>query len=121
MTIQKTPHTQTQQDTKPEQSDLEAGEQEYEADSTSDQKLYEDMAGAETGMNRNSRDIETRHERHRTEPEAEAHEGELTTRISKRAVQGISSHSAEQEGERQRKVVNERPDAQAGVNHSRRK
>ncbi len=118
MTIQKTPHTQTQPNTIPEQSDLEANEQPYEADSPADEELYTRMQGAETGMNRNPRDVQTRSERHRTEPEVQAHEGSVSTRTPKRPAQGITSHSAEEESERQKKVVNDRPDAEAGVKHS---
>lgn len=117
MTKQKSPHTQTQQDTIPEQSDLEANEQPYEADSPSDEELYTRMEGAETGENRSSREIQTRSERHRTEPEVEAHEGSVSTRTPKRPGQGITSHSAAEESERQEKVVNDRPDAEAGTKH----
>lgn len=119
MTRQKSPHTQTQQNVAPEQSDLEADEQVFEADSPSDEQLYSKMEGAETGTNRNPREIQTRSARHRTEPEVEAHEGSVSTRTPKRPVQGVTSHSAEEESQRQEKVVNDRPDAQAGVNHSK--
>ena len=121
MTKQKSPHTNTQQNVKPEQSDLEADEQEYETDSPEDQALYQQADGAETGTNRSPREIETRAAEHRTEPEKEAHEGSLTTRTPKRAGQGITSRSSEEESERQEKVVSIRPDAQAGVNRSRKK
>jgi hypothetical protein len=120
MTEQKSPHTQTQQDTIPEQTDLEANEQPYEADSASDEELYTRMEGAETGGNRSPREIQTRSERHRTEPEVEAHEGSVSTRTPKGPIQGITSHSAAEESERQAKVVHKRADAVAGVN-SRRK
>lgn len=120
MTNQKSPHTQTQQNTIPEQTDLEADEQPYEADSPSDEELYTRMEGAETGMNRSPREIQTRSERHQTEPEVEAHEGSVSTRTPKRAVQGITSRTATEESARQKKVVEERPDAEAGVEHSRR-
>jgi len=40
MSIQKSPHPNTQQDTKPEQSDLELNEQEFEANSPDDQAIY---------------------------------------------------------------------------------
>jgi hypothetical protein len=120
MAIQKSPHTQTQQNTVPEQTDLEANEQEYEADSPTEQELYEHMEGAETGMERNPREVEARSSIHnRTEPEVQAHEGTLSTRTPKRPVQGITSHSAAEESARQEKVVNDRPDAQAGVNRSK--
>lgn len=119
MTKQKSPHTQTEQDTKPERTDLERDEQEYEADSRADQELYARMEGAEIGENRSPRKVRTRNMRRRTEPEVIAHEGLVSSRTPKRPSQGISSHSAEQESERQQKVVNARPDAQAGVNHSK--
>jgi len=119
MTMQKSPHTQTQQNTIPEQTDLEPNEQPYESDSPSDEELYTRMEGAETGQNRSPREIQTRSERHRTEPEVEAHEGSVSTRTPKRLTQGITSHSAAEESERQEKVVKERPDAEAGVKHSR--
>ncbi len=116
MTIQKSPHTNTQQDTKPEQTDLDAGEEVYEADE--DENLYSRADGAETGMNRSRREVQTRTERHRTEPEVAAHEGQISTRVPKRPAQGISSRE-DDEAKRQKKVVKNRPDAQAGVNHSR--
>lgn len=121
MTKQKSPHTQTQQDTTPEQTDLEANEQPYEADSPAEEELYSRMEGAETGENRSSREIQTRSERHRTEPEVEAHEGSVSTRTPHAQSQGITSHSAKEESERQEKVVKDRPDAEAGVRHPRRK
>lgn len=119
MTTQKTPHTQTQQNVTPEQTDLEPDEREYEADSAADQEIYSNMEGAESGENRTPRKIRTRSEQHRTEPETEAHEGSVTSRTPKRPAQGITSRT-EEESSRQKKVVGERPDAQAGLNHSRR-
>lgn len=121
MTKQKSPHTQTQQDTIPEQTDLENDEQPYEADSPSDERIYRQMDGAQTGENRSPREIQTRSERHRTEPEVEAHEGTVSTRTPQHAGQGITSHSAEEESKRQEKVINDRPDAKAGVKHGRSK
>jgi len=120
MAVQKTPHTNTQQNTKPEQSDLENNEQEYETDSPGDQALYQQAEGAETGMNRSPREVEVRAERHKTEPEKEAHEGRVSTRTPKRSSQGVTARTAEEESERQEKVVKDRPDAQAGVNRSKK-
>ena len=119
MAMQKSPHPNTQQNTKPEQSDLDVDEQEYEADSSADQELYDRSEGAETGMNRNPREIETRSQRHQIEPEKEAHEGRLSTRTPNQRSQGITARTAEQESMRQEKVVKDRPDAQAGVNRTR--
>jgi hypothetical protein len=120
MAIRKSPHPNTQQDTKPEQSDLDVDEQEFEADSEADQAIYQEAEGAETGMNRSSREIDARSERHRVEPETEAHEGRISTRTPKRGSQGITAHSAEEESERQEKVVKDRPNAKAGVNRSKK-
>jgi len=120
MAIRKSPHPNTQQDTKPEQSDLEANEQEFEADSEADQTIYQEVEGAETGMNRSPREIDARSERHEGGREPEAHEGQVSSRTSKGRSQGITAHSAEEESKRQEKVVTDRPDALAGVNRSKK-
>jgi hypothetical protein len=76
------------------------------------------MEGAETGANRSPRRVPRSSQHHKTQPETVAHEGSVKTRTPKRPAQGITDRP-EEEAERQRKVVNERPDAQAGVNHSK--
>jgi hypothetical protein len=119
MAKETTPHNQSQQNATPEQADLERDQREYESGTGGDDQLYRNMDGAETGENRAPRKVQTRAVKHKTEPETEAHEGSVTTRTPKRPSQGISSHSADEESSRQQKVVNERPDAQAGVNHSK--
>lgn len=109
---QNTPHTQSQQNTSPEQTD--SGQDEIR----SEEQIYEHTDGAETGANRSPRTLHAGGPQHNTEPEQEAHEGSVTTRTPKKPAQGITSRSAEEESRRQEKVVNERPDAQAGVKHS---
>jgi hypothetical protein len=116
MTQQRTPHIQTQQDVEPEQSDLQP-EQES---SGLDQNSSENNEGAQIGENRSLRKTQARSAQHRTEPQGSAYEGSLSTRTPKNAGQGITSRSAEEESARQEKVVNDRPDAQAGVNHSQK-
>lgn len=118
MTKQKSPHTQSQQNTLPEQTDLEADEREFEANA--DQELYTNMDGAETGGNRTPRKIPGGRTRRTLAPETVAHEGSLETRTPKKPAQGITSRSAQEESARQEKVVKDRPDAQAGVNHTKR-
>ncbi len=98
----------------PEQSDSETGRELPGRD----EEMYSGMEGAETGTNRSPRTLHTGGPEHNTEPEQEAHEGSVTTRTPKKQAQGITSHSAEEESARQEKVVNDRPDAQAGVKHS---
>jgi hypothetical protein len=118
MTKQKSPHTQTQANVKPEQTDFEyAAETPSELVAESD--VYKNAAGAETGTQRSPRKVQRRPERRKTEPEPEASEGSVHTRTPKRPVQGITSHSATEESERQSKVVKNRPDAKAGLNRSR--
>jgi hypothetical protein len=116
MTMQKSPHTQSQQDTVPEQTDLDNDQREFEAEAH--EETYSEMEGAETGGNRAARKVQTGSPRHRTEPEQVAHEGSVTTRTPKKPAQGVTPHSSEEESVRQNKVVNERRDAQAGVKHS---
>jgi hypothetical protein len=119
MAMQKTPHTQSEQNRGPEQSDLEADQQAFESGSGADEQVYSEMEGAQTGADRSAKRTTMKGPRHNTEPEAVAHEGSVSTRTPKRPVQGITAQSAEKESARQQKVVNDRPDAQAGVNHSK--
>ncbi|HVI77313.1 MAG TPA: hypothetical protein VM715_03975 [Candidatus Acidoferrum sp.] len=118
MAIQKTPHTQTQQNVDPEQSDFEAGQTPEESTSEAEQHMYDHMEGAETGTNRAPREVQTRSKSHDTKPQPVAYEGSLSTRTPDDPRQGITSHSAEEESSRQKKVVKDRSDAQAGVNRS---
>lgn len=119
MTKQKTPHTQTEQNIPPTRADVDLEQVAQETGTESDEQLYSNMEGAETGGNRTPRKIQSGDMGSGVQPEAVAHEGSLSTRTPKRPSQGITSHSAEEESERQEKVVNDRPDAQAGVNHSK--
>jgi hypothetical protein len=117
MTEQKTPHKQTEQNTVPEQTDLDNDQRGFEAEAH--EEIYENMENAQTGVDRSPRKLQTDGPQRRTEPEQVAHEGSVHTRTPKRPSQGITAHSAEEESARQEKVVNARPDAQAGVNHSK--
>ena len=119
MAMQKTPHTQSGQNRGPERSDLEPDEQQFESDSETEERLYSEMKGAETGTDRSPKKALPRGPHHNTEPETVAHEGSVSTRTPKRPARGVTSHSAEEESARQQKVVNDRPDAQAGVKHSK--
>ena len=119
MAMQKTPHTQAEQNEVPEQSDLEVDQQRFESGSGPDEQVYSEMDGAQTGTDRSAKRAPVKGPRHKTEPETVAHEGSVSTRTPKRPAQGITAQSAEKESARQQKVVNARPDAQAGVNHSK--
>lgn len=116
MAIQTTPHTQTQQDTPATQADLEPNQAAQESGQDQDAALYENMDGAQTGgtraFNANASDDDLTN----TVGQDFAGSGHVTTRTPHSDMQGITSHSATQESERNEKVVSKRPDAQAGVN-----
>jgi hypothetical protein len=113
-----TPHTQTQQNVTPMQSDLDSSADNLEL-SIEDLDLYENMDGAETGTNRTPKKIPDPPNQHKVEPQPVAYEGDITSRAPGGEGQGITSHSSDEERERQEKVVKDRPDAQAGLNHSK--
>jgi hypothetical protein len=121
VTKQTTPHTQSQQNANPAQTDLEPGQQQQDAGRGPDGEMYQNMEGSETGGTRSAKKSPDLPAQHNTEPAEAAHEGSVSTRTPRTAAQGITAHSSEQESERQKKVVNDRPDAQAGVNHSEKK
>lgn len=116
MTKQQSPHTNTEQNAIPEQTDMDTAQSDLHAEA--EEKTYEHMEGAETGMNRSPRKAPRSTQRHNTEPEAVAHEGSISTRAPQRPAEGITDRP-EEESMRQRRVVNDRPDAQAGLNHSK--
>jgi hypothetical protein len=113
-----TPHTQTQQNRTPNQTDLEPDQLEQTAGTGAETELYNRREGAQTGTNRSPHVIPGSGGLPNTEPAAAAYEGSVTTRAPAGEKQGISSRSADEERPGQQKVVQERPDANAGVNHS---
>jgi hypothetical protein len=121
VTKQKTPHTQSQQNANPAQTDLEPGQQQIDAGRGADEQLYDNMEGSETGGTRSPKKSADLPAQHNTEPQTAAYEGSLSTRTPRKPAQGITGHSSEEESDRQEKVVDDRPDAQAGINHSGRR
>jgi hypothetical protein len=73
------------------------------------------QAGRDRAWNKNPRP----RVRRKTEPAAAAYEGSLSTRTPRSDGQGITPRSSEEENARQKRVVKDRPDAQAGVNHAK--
>ena len=121
MTKQTTPHTQSQQNANPAQTDLEPGQMQQDTGRGADATMYENMEGAETGGTRTPKRSPDLPAQHNTEPATEAYEGSVDTRTPRSPDQGITAHSASEESARQKKVVDDRPDAQAGVDHSRKR
>ena len=118
MTKPTTPHTTTQQNVSPLQTDVDPLANELEP-SIEDLNLYQNMDGAESGTNRTPKRIPDPSNKRNVEPQPVAYEGELTTRSPGGDGQGITSHSGNEERERQQRVVKDRSDAQAGLNHSK--
>jgi hypothetical protein len=114
-----TPHTQTQQNRTPEQTDLEPDQLEQTAGTGSDAELYNRREGAQSGTKRGPHVIPASGGAPNTQPAPAAFEGSVTTRTPGGKKQGISSRSADDELPGQQDVVKDRPDAKAGVNHSR--
>lgn len=116
MAKQKTPHTQTQQNTNPAQTDVNPDETNQNAGRSSE---YENMNGAETGEKKSPRKMPSAAHEHNTEDQQAAYTGTLASRaFDDDTKQGVTTNPSSKEAVGQRKVVGEREDAQAGVNHS---
>lgn len=121
MGIQKSPHTQSEQNISFEQTDLEPDLEERLARGD-ESEFCESARGEQMGGTRSPRRTPRSGPKHKTEPPVAAYEGSVDTGTpSAPHKQGISSKSSAEESERQKKVVNARGDAKAGVNHSRKK
>jgi len=114
-------HTQSQPNVNPDQTDLNPDQNEARSGTEDDEPIYEHMEGADTGENRTPRKTDTRHVRRNTEEQDVAYGGSVDTRTPRKPAQGITSQSSEDESSRQQRVVNERPDAQPGVNHAKKR
>jgi hypothetical protein len=115
---QTTPHTQTQQNTDPIQAELEPNQQAADSGQDEDASLYENMDGAQTGGTRAFNANAARSHHPHTEPRTAALNGGINTRTPESDKPGITNRSASEESARQRKVVNEYPDALAGVDQT---
>ncbi len=115
----KSPHTQSQQNTHFAQSDVSPDELEQTVGTEDDAESYENREGAQTGGTRSPKRTPGSASPHKTEPETVAYEGRVTSRVSDDETrQGISNRSAKAERAGQEKVVSQRDDAKAGLNHS---
>jgi hypothetical protein len=115
MAVQKTPHTQTRQNMDPAAADLDENQLAGDAGHGEDANLYRNMEGAQSGGTRAFNANDVRSHTYRRMDRSAAMTGSVNTRTPESDQQGITNRSASEESERQRKVVAERPDAQAGV------
>jgi hypothetical protein len=119
MAQQKSPHTQSEQNQSQTQMNLEPGELEQMLGTGEDARTYENNDGAQTGGTRSPRHAPKAGVKHNVEPATAAFEGATTSRTVKDPnKQGATNRSSAMENEGQEKVVKDRPDSQAGVNHS---
>jgi hypothetical protein len=113
------PHTQSQQNTNFAQTDVNPDDMPQTVGTGEDAATYENRDGAHTGGTRSPKHTPGSANPHNTEQQVVAYEGSVTSRVAHDASkQGISNRSAESEAGRQEKVVSQRQDSQAGVNHS---
>lgn len=115
---QTTPHTESQANQDRAQDDLEPNAFVQDLGRGDDAATYEIADGAQTGGDRAFARNESQGPKHNALSETEAHTGHLTSRTIQSDNQGISNHSATEESAGQAKVVNDRPDSQAGLNRS---
>lgn len=87
----------------------------------SQQNTTQAEGGPQTGMNRGPHIVPNAKGMHNTIPPQVAYEGSVSTRTPEGEEQGITTHSQSEESARQRKVVKDRPDATASLNHNRKK
>ncbi|HEY3705487.1 MAG TPA: hypothetical protein VGL22_10530 [Terracidiphilus sp.] len=119
MAKQKSPHTNSQQNSSFAQTDLNPDDTPQTVLEGEDGRAYGNNDGAQTGGKRSMRDAPSAENSHKTEPQPVAYEGSVTSRTAHDGSrQGISNRSAESEAAGQEKVVSQREDAQAGLNHS---
>ena len=119
MSQQKSPHTQSEQNQPQVQMNLEPDELEQMLGTGEDARIYENNDGAQMGGTRSPRRAPKAGVKHNVEPPTAAFEGETTSRTVKDPnKQGVTNRSSAMENEGQEKVVKDRPDSQAGVNHS---
>lgn len=122
MAKQKSPHTQSQQNTHYAQTDQDPNIPEQRLGTGADAAMFENRAGAQTGGARSPKHTPGSSRPHNVEQPSAAWEGSLRSRVfDDDNKQGISSNSSRVERDGQEKVVKARPDARAGVNHSSRK
>lgn len=116
---EETPHTQSQQNTHFAQTDVNPDELEQNTGTGEDARSYEDRDGTQTGGTRSPKHTPGSAHPHNTEPASAAFEGSLTSRtFDDEDKQGVTTNPSSKEAEGQRKVVNARDDARAGVNQS---
>ncbi len=119
MTQAKSPHTQSGQNQSAAETDAVAPGERGHSQSAIGTDVGQDAIAdpdAQTGTNRGPEFQHYSTRSSNTEPMNAAQEGSLSTRTPGGERPGITAHTTSEESARQKKVVSDRDDAQAGVN-----
>lgn len=109
MAVQKTPHTNTEQNVNSAAMDLEPNQSPVDVGRGEDSKLYENNAGAQTGGNRAFHANDRRDNLPKSFDEGTRVQAENTSREQKDDQPGVTTHNAGEERERQEKVERSNP------------
>jgi len=104
MAVQKTPHTNSEQNVNSAAMDLEPNQSPHEVGRGEDAKIYENADGAQTGGTRAFNANAKRDNQPKSIDEGTRLEFETRRRAQKTDMPGITTHSAAEEQERQQKV-----------------
>jgi hypothetical protein len=104
MAVQTTPHTNTQQNVNSAAMDLEPNQNPQDVGRGEDAKLYENADGAQTGGTRAFHATDQRDNQPKSIDEGTRLQAENTARVQRSDMPGVTTHSAGEENERQKKV-----------------
>lgn len=104
MAVQKTPHTNSQQNVSSAAMDVEPNQSPQDVGRGEDAKLYQNADGAQTGANRAFHANDRRDNLPKSIDEGTRLQAENTAKKQREDMPGVTTHSAGEEIERQHKV-----------------
>ena len=104
MAVQKSPHTNSEQNVSSAAMDLEPNLNPQDVGRGEDAKLYQNADGAQTGANRAFHMNDRRDNLPKSIDEGTRLQAENTARKQQEEMPGVTTHSAGEENERQQKV-----------------
>lgn len=105
MAVQKTPHTNSQQNVTSAAMDLEPNQSPLDVGRGEDAKLYENSDGAQTGGNRAFHANDRRDNLPKSFDEGTRLQAENTARAQRGDMPGVTTRAAAEERERQQRVA----------------
>lgn len=109
MAVQKTPHTNTQQNVNSAAMDLEPNQSPQDLGRGEDAKLYENAEGAQTGEDRAFHRNDRRDNQPKSIDEGTRVQAENTTHMQRSDMPGVTTHTAGEENARQQRVERNKP------------